>query len=150
MDEGLSLGQYQIGLDRRGGDCDAFGQVLALLNIEDGESFEERDRADLFSRIARALARPFWNEAIGIDNRRALFALANVTAKREGLAEGEPALGREAILDDGAHVDAGIRPAGRRFFGIASGARTADDPQGCTQGTRPASSSAMILVVISS
>ena len=36
------------------------------------------------------------------------------------------------------------------FFGIASGAFAAAVPQGCTQGTRPASSSAMILVVISS
>jgi hypothetical protein len=36
------------------------------------------------------------------------------------------------------------------FFGIPSGARTPDEAQGCTQGTRPASNSAMILLVISS
>jgi hypothetical protein len=36
------------------------------------------------------------------------------------------------------------------FFGMASGAFAAAVPQGWTQGTRPASSSAMILPVISS
>jgi hypothetical protein len=36
------------------------------------------------------------------------------------------------------------------FFGKARGARTPDDPHGCTQGKRPASSSEMILLVISS
>ena len=36
------------------------------------------------------------------------------------------------------------------FFGMASRAFAAAVPQGCTQGTRPASSSAMILSVISS
>jgi hypothetical protein len=36
------------------------------------------------------------------------------------------------------------------FLGIASGALTAVDPHGWTQGARPASSSAMILPVISS
>jgi hypothetical protein len=36
------------------------------------------------------------------------------------------------------------------FFGMASGAFAAAVPRGWTQGTRPASSSAMILVVISS
>ena len=36
------------------------------------------------------------------------------------------------------------------FFGIANGALAAAVPQGWTQGTRPASSSAMILSVISS
>jgi hypothetical protein len=35
------------------------------------------------------------------------------------------------------------------FFGMASGAFAAAVPQGWTQGTRPASNSAMILVVIS-
>ena len=35
------------------------------------------------------------------------------------------------------------------FFGMAIGALAADVPQGWTQGTRPASSSAMILSVIS-
>lgn len=36
------------------------------------------------------------------------------------------------------------------FLRIASGAFAAAVPQGCTQGARPASSSAMILLVISS
>jgi hypothetical protein len=36
------------------------------------------------------------------------------------------------------------------FFGRAIGAATPEVPQGCTQGRRPASSSAMILSVISS
>ena len=35
------------------------------------------------------------------------------------------------------------------FFGMASGARTAPELQGWTQGSRPCSSSAMILSVIS-
>ena len=40
--------------------------------------------------------------------------------------------------------------ASAAFFGMASGAFAAAVPQGWTQGTRPASSSAMILPVISS
>ncbi|MGY3363018.1 hypothetical protein ACVWZL_000143 [Bradyrhizobium sp. GM2.4] len=36
------------------------------------------------------------------------------------------------------------------LFGMAKGALAAAVPQGCTHGTRPASSSAMIVLVMSS
>jgi hypothetical protein len=76
-----------------------------------------------------------------------------MATKAERLAECEPALAREISLDHVApqdqHIDSGILRRVEALRGIASGALTAAVPQGCTHGTRPASSSAMILSVIS-
>ena len=93
------------------------------------------------------------HEAVRIDDRGAVLALADIAAEAERLAESEPALAGKAALDDGApedqHVDPGIAALVAAFFGMASDAFAAAVPQGWTQGTRPASSSAMILSVIS-
>ena len=93
------------------------------------------------------------HETIGIDDGRAAFALPDMAAEPERLAKGQPTLAGKSAFDHGAPEDEDVDPriAGQvdAFFGMASGALTAAVPQGWTQGTRPASSSAMILSVIS-
>ena len=88
------------------------GKVLALIGVEDREPLEERDGARL---VAVAFGPPAFvirREAVGIDDGRAVLALADVAAEAQGLAEGQPALADEAVLDDRApenqHVDAGV------------------------------------------
>jgi hypothetical protein len=49
----------------------------------------------------RAHALAVGKEAVGIDNRHALFALAHMVAGFERLAKDEPALCAEAALDEG-------------------------------------------------
>jgi len=151
-DQRLGLWQYKIVVIgerwRRRGDIG--GKSLALVGIEDRKAFEERDRVRLVAGLGRALGFPVRDEAIGIDDRGAGLALARMAAELEGLAEREPVLAGEAALGDRAleneDIDARkLRPVAA-FFGRPSGAVTA--PQGCTQGTRPCSSSAMILAVI--
>jgi hypothetical protein len=72
-------------------------------------------------------------------------------AELQRLAEGEPGLAGEAALGDRApqdeDIDATIGAAGAALRGRPSGALT--PAQGCTQGRRPCSSSAMISSVIS-
>ena len=54
---------------------------------------------------------------VGIDDRRAALALADIAAERQSLAKGEPALARKAAFDDGApedeHIHAGVRSSRR-------------------------------------
>src|SRR5271169_4392411 len=61
-----------------------------------------------------------WREAVGIDDCCAVLAFANIAAVAERLAECEPALTGEAVLDDGGpkdqHVDPGIAALGRRVL----------------------------------
>jgi hypothetical protein len=77
--------------------------------------------------------------------RCAAFAFADIAAEAERLAEGDPALDKEAVLDDGAPEDQHVDPA---FFGIANGALAAAVPHGWTHGTQPASNWLMILAVV--
>ena len=51
--------------------------------------------------MGRVRALAVGNEAVGIDERRALFALAHMAGGLERLAEGGPALCVEAALDAG-------------------------------------------------
>jgi hypothetical protein len=46
-----------------------------------------------------------WREAVGIDDCCAVLAFANIAAVAERLAECEPALTGEAVLDDGGPKD---------------------------------------------
>jgi hypothetical protein len=80
-------------------------KVLALIGIEDREAFEERDRAPLVAVAFRTLAFVIRNEAVGIDNRRAVLAFADIAANAQGLAEGEPILASESSRDDGVPED---------------------------------------------
>ena len=70
----------------------------------------------ILSSFARPPLLVVRDEAIGIDDSRAFLSLADVTAKRERLPEGEPALAGEALGDDRApeneDVDTRIEPAG--------------------------------------
>jgi hypothetical protein len=69
-----------------------------------------------------------------INDGRAAFALAHIAPEAESLTEGEPALRREAMLDDRAQRISTLIPEYPRpvaaFFGMASGAETLLDPHG--------------------
>jgi hypothetical protein len=81
-----------------------------------------------------------------------MLTLANIAPEAQGLTESEPILGAEPALDDCAPQDEHIDPDSgdalphflprERRFGRHG-------PHGWTDGTRPASSSVMILSVIS-
>jgi hypothetical protein len=115
---------------------------------------KERDGLRLVACFGSPLPLVRGNGAVGVYNRRSMLALADITAEAERLPKGEPALGREAALDHGApqdqHVDPRIKTAGcailrkteRRFRRFCA-------PR-LHPRHRPASSSAMILSVISS
>ena len=55
-------------------------------------------------------------ETVGINDGRAAFTLPDIAAKRKRLAERQPRLSGETMLDDSApedeNIDAGIGPAG--------------------------------------
>ena len=82
-DQGLGLGQDQaLGHGRRRGD-QPVGKVLALIRVEHREPLEERDGARL---VAVAFGPPAFvlrREAIGIDDGRAVLALADVAAEAQ-------------------------------------------------------------------
>jgi hypothetical protein len=117
-DQRLGLGQDQaLGYRRRGRNQFA-GKVLALIGAEHGETLEERNRTGFVTIALRPLAFLVGDEAIGIDDGGAAFALAHVAAKAQGLAKREPALAGEPSLDDGPpkneDIDAGVAtPRGR-------------------------------------
>lgn len=90
----LALGQW------RGRGRKVVRQTLALRGIEDGEALEERHAARVFSCLLRALTFGCGNEAIGIDDCGAAFALADRTARLARLPESQPALRGIAALDD--------------------------------------------------
>ena len=112
----LGLGQDEAVGNRRCRGCDRVGQAFALIGVEHREAFEERDGARRVAVAVGALALGLGHDAVGIDHRGAAFALADIAAERERLAEGEPGLAGIAALDDRApedqHVDPRIAPAG--------------------------------------
>ena len=94
-----TCGSISLRVRWRRGDGDRLGQAFALRRVEDGEALQERDRLGFVAGLARALLLVVRDEAIGIDDRRAALALADIAAERQSLAEGEPALARKAVLD---------------------------------------------------
>ena len=96
--------------------ADVLGQVLALRRVEDREALQERNRGGFLAGLARAPLLVVRHETVGINDGRAVLALAHIAAERERLAEGQPALAGIAMLDDSApedqHIDPGILPAG--------------------------------------
>ena len=74
-----------------------------------------RDSSNELRHVIR-LVGLFGNEAVGIDDGGAVFALADMTAQRQRLAKSQPALDGKAMLDDGTpqdqHIDARIETAG--------------------------------------
>jgi len=94
------------------------GQAVALADVEEGEAaLEEGHGLGLLARLGRAFALLAGHEAVGIEDAGAVLALADGAAQVLRLAEGEPGLRREAVLDDGApedeDVDLGIAAARR-------------------------------------
>ena len=116
LDQRLDLGLDQARLRRRRGDHEILRQTFALRQVEDGEALEERDRLRFLAGLSRPFLLVVGNEAVGIDDGRAVLALADIAAEAEGLAKRQPALDREAVLDHGTpedqHVDPGVEPAG--------------------------------------
>jgi hypothetical protein len=119
-DQRLDARLDQPGFGRRRTSHEVLGQALALRDIEDGETLQERDRLRLVARLARMLALVVGREAIGIDDHGPALAFANMAAKRQRLTKSEPALARKAVLNNGApqdqHIDAGIAAPGRGVF----------------------------------
>ena len=72
----------QSGRWRRCGGRDLFREIIALIGIKDGESLQERDRLRFFVDFGGAALLVLWHEAVGIDNRRAVLALADMTTER--------------------------------------------------------------------
>jgi hypothetical protein len=70
-----------------------------LVGVEHRESFEEGDRVGFASIALRPLSLFVRHKAVGIDNGCAVLAPANTAAEAKRLAEGEPILGNEAVLD---------------------------------------------------
>jgi hypothetical protein len=77
-------------------------QLRALFGVEHREAFEKGDCLRLLARLFGTTPFAVGNKAVGIDDRRSLLGLADMTAERERLAEGEPALAGEAARGDGA------------------------------------------------
>src|ERR1017187_1279350 len=104
-DECIDFGQDEISANRRRRDGKRFRQIFTLLAIEDRETLEKWDRAREVAVAFGPLAFVIRDEVVGIDNRRAVLAFADVAASAQGLAEGEPTLASESSRDDGVPED---------------------------------------------
>jgi hypothetical protein len=60
-------------------------QTFALREVEDGEALKERDRLRFLAGLPGAPLLVVGNEALGVDDRRAALALADVAAEAERL-----------------------------------------------------------------
>ena len=87
-DQRLGLRLDQAWWRRRRDAGDVFRQALALIGVKYREAFEEGDRLRVLTGIRCAPSLLVGHEAIGVDDGRAAFALSDVTAEPEGLAEG--------------------------------------------------------------
>ena len=120
LDQGFDRGLDQAWRRWRRSGGDLVGQVLALVGVEDGKSLEERDCLRFFAGLGGAPSFVVGDEAVGIDDGGAAFALADMAAKRERLAESEPALSGKSALDHGSPEDqdvyAAVLPVSRRVF----------------------------------
>ena len=97
-DQRLGLRQDQVFGQRFRRRRDLGREVLALVGIEDREALEERDRVGLVAGFGGAGAFAVGNEAVGIDDGDAAFALAHMRAEFQRLTKGEPVLAGEAAL----------------------------------------------------
>src|SRR3546814_15751863 len=64
----------------------------ALRHVEHGEPRGERDCLGVLACLARLGLLCFGHETVGIDDHRALLALADIAARFQRLFEGEPVL----------------------------------------------------------
>src|SRR3546814_10612571 len=97
--EGVQLGVALVGIgsgdDRRGGRILGFDTV-DLLGIEDGVTLEERHLPLAILAAFSALVGVHL-DPVSIDDGRALLALADATAERKRLLEGQPMRGAIAL-----------------------------------------------------
>jgi len=111
--------------ERRGIAGEAGAQTFALRDIEDGEALEEGHSAGLVAVAPGAFPLGLGGEAVGIDHGHPMLALADAAARLLRLPEGQPALGRPAMLDDRApqdqDIDPRIAPGGERVARQAGG-----------------------------
>ena len=116
LDERLNARLDHAGRRRWRDGLDLLGQSFALRRVEHGEAFQEGDSVGFLAGVARTLFLVVGDEAVGIDDSRAAFALADISAKGKGLAESEPGLSGKAVLDDGTpedeNIDAAVAAAG--------------------------------------
>ena len=73
-------------------DREILRQTFALRQVEDREALQERDRLRFLAGLAAPASFVVGNEAVGIDDGRAVLALADIAAEAQRLAEGQPAL----------------------------------------------------------
>ena len=78
-----TVGLDQARLRRRRGNGEIFGQTLALGEVEDGEALQERDRLRFLAGLACPLLLVVGNEAVGVDDGRAVLALADIAAETD-------------------------------------------------------------------
>ena len=119
-DEGVNRGFNQASRRWRSSGCDAVWQFLALIDVENGKSFEEWNRLRVFTGLGGAALFVIRHETICVNNSSTALSLANVAAKRERLTKGEPTLTCKSAFDHGSPEDedvhATVLPVGRRVF----------------------------------
>ena len=112
LDKRRHLGLDQARLGRWSGDSDIVGKPLALQSVEDREPLQERNGLRILAGLAGASLLVVGDEPVGINDSGAVFAAPYMAAKRQRLAESQPALAGITVLDDSApeneHVDAGV------------------------------------------
>src|SRR5262249_30268222 len=88
--------------------------------VEYGKALEEWNRLRFFAGLGGASLFVTRHETIGVDRRRTAFALANMAAKRQRLAEREPALPRKTMFDcatpEQQDVNAAVEAISRSVF----------------------------------
>jgi len=92
LDQRLCAGNDKRLVPRRGRGNLRPVQSLALVEVEDGEAFEESDLARLAIRPGRGLVPTLGREPVGIADGRALLPLADIAAQRLRLSVCQPAL----------------------------------------------------------
>src|SRR3984957_7270496 len=117
FDQGFDCRLNQAWRRWRRGRCDFVRQATTLVCVKDCEAFQEWNRLRLFPVFGRPTFLVLWHKPVGVDDCGAAFTLADMAAKRQSLAKGEPALSCEAVFDHGSpkdqDVDAAVLPVGR-------------------------------------
>ncbi len=112
LDQGVGLGHDGVVRHHRHGAADPIGQAVALGGVEDDKALEEGHACGLVVLPVCALSLGSRHEAVGIDDRGAALALADMTAQIQRLPVGQPVLAGEAASHGGIpqdeDVDAGI------------------------------------------
>lgn len=86
-------------------------QNIGSSRLVDRKPLEEQNGLCFLAGLARTLLFVAGHETVGVDNRGASFALADVAAERERLTEGESALPGKSELDYGSPENQNVNPA---------------------------------------